>query len=82
MKFTKRERYLLSKLAEEAAEVAQASIKHMLKGTTKSECRLAAECGDFRAILRECIDAGLIDAGLVSDGLRWRRAREHEKANK
>lgn len=46
-----RTEFLLDKLAEEAAEVAQAAIKHKHKSTRKSRARLSAEIGDLLAMI-------------------------------
>jgi len=47
---TKREKYLLLKLAEEAAEVAQAAIKYRLHDTEGTRAALEGELGDLSAI--------------------------------
>lgn len=53
----KKRTYLLDKLAEEAAEVAQAAIKHKHKGTAKSKRRLEAEVGQLRAFMMALTDS-------------------------
>lgn len=44
-------KYLLTKLAEEAGEVAVAAIKHKLHRTTETQVELAKEVGDLLAIV-------------------------------
>lgn len=43
-------KYLLLKLAEEAAEVAQAAIKHRLHGSDQTRVDLELELGDLSAL--------------------------------
>lgn len=53
--------YLLDKLAEEAAEVAQAAIKHKHKRTEKSRRRLSAEVGQLLAYISAVSGEGITD---------------------
>lgn len=71
-------KYLLLKLAEEAAEVAQAAIKHRLHGTDATRGALEAELGDLSAM------AGLLmrDNHLTSFAINDATLRRLDKEKK
>lgn len=69
-------KYLITKLAEEGSEVAQAACKHLLKRDARSLANLRGEVADLEAIielLRPVI-------GSTTKLVRARVARERKKA--
>jgi phosphoribosyl-ATP pyrophosphohydrolase len=67
--------FLLDKLAEEAAEVAQAALKHKHKQTKKSRSRLSAEVGDLLALVALVRNDGITDLEVVSNTMDFRVSR-------
>lgn len=74
-------KYLLLKLAEEAAEVAQAAIKHRLHRTSDTQRNLEGELADLNALAQLLFQRGAIDPNVVNAQTKERYDRERKRAN-
>lgn len=74
-------KYLLLKLAEEAAEVTQAAIKHRLYRTDATRCELELELGDLNAVTQLLFQASAIDSKGVNAQTKERYDRERKRIN-
>ena len=72
-------KYLLLKLAEEAAEVVVAAVKHRLHNTPNTKAKLEAEVGDLLAIVTILVDDSKLCGEYIHVMKRKRMRRERER---
>lgn len=75
-------RYLLLKLAEEAAEVIVAAVKHRLHHTAVTQARLEDEIGDMLAIITILRNDAYLDNARIGDARAERIKRERQRMEK
>lgn len=74
-----RKSYILTKLTEEAAEVAQAACKHQLHDDRTTQGALEQEIGDLLAFAVKAAQRGIINIDRVYKHKDARIAREERK---
>lgn len=72
-------RYLTTKIAEEAAEVAQAACKHLIHGDASTLADLEGEVADLLALVSIARRSGQLDTQRVGELTEQRRAREKKR---
>ena len=71
-------RYLTTKIAEEAAEVAQAACKHLLHGNRRSLAHLEGEVADLLAMITIARRDGQMNTTRIGE-MRAERVKHEDK---